>query len=138
MFKFYSEVLFPKYYDRFVNDPLFNEIRIDLLAQCSGKVLDIGIGTGLNLPYYPETVDKIFGIDPNPGMQRELEKKSNAMDLSLEFHLCGAEELPFEDETFDYVVSTLVLCSIPKLELALEEVARVLKKMASSSSSTMD
>lgn len=98
-----------------------------VLAEIEGVVLEIGIGTGLNIPHYPEGVKKVTTVDPNPGMNRRALKRSAAASLQLEQHLVKGEALPFDDATFDFVVSTWTLCSIRKVDEAMKEIFRVLK-----------
>jgi len=89
--------------------------------------LEIGGGTGLNLNHYPESLQKLVVVEPNPGMKIEFLKKARGHRLQTEFHLCGAEKMPFNDASFDSVVSTITLCSIPNLPAALLEIKRVLR-----------
>jgi ubiquinone/menaquinone biosynthesis C-methylase UbiE len=99
--------------------------RRDLLAGLSGDVLEIGAGTGLNLDHYPETVERLVLVEPDRFMRAKLEEK---LDRGrAEVVDAGAHPLPFEDASFDAVVSTLVLCSVPDPEAALAEVHRVLR-----------
>lgn len=92
-----------------------------------GDILEIGWGTGLNLPHYPEHVRKITAVDPNPGMHRKAEKRCKQTALYVEKRLLSSEELPFDDETFDCVVSTFTLCSIEEAGRAMAEIHRVLR-----------
>ncbi len=102
----------------------FRNLRKRLLENVSGKVLEIGIGTGANLPFYrfPES---ITGIDAHPGLLSGLLTRN----CSAPFAVCHAkaEALPFCAGSFDTIVSTLVFCSIPDVKAALEDVRRVLK-----------
>jgi ubiquinone/menaquinone biosynthesis C-methylase UbiE len=85
------------------------------------------VGTGLNLPHYPDHVRKITTADPNPGMNKRLQRRIDQTGIEVDKHVLGSEELPFNSGTFDCVVSTITLCSIPSVEQALEELYRVLK-----------
>lgn len=123
----YSDHIFPKFYDFVVQHKAFDALREDFLKDAEGNILEIGIGTGLNLDLYPERVKEITAIDPNPGMEKELKKKLKHHRMQVHFFQTGAEALPFEDGTFQTVVSTLTLCSIPDLTKALSEIRRVLK-----------
>lgn len=98
-------------------------IRKDLICHAKGLVLEIGIGSGANLKYYDfNKVTKLIGTDIKiPPVLAT--KKLDAVD----FITCSAEELPFEDSSFDVVISTLVLCSVSNVELALAEIKRVIK-----------
>jgi len=103
-------------------------IRGRLLANASGKVLEIGVGTGHNLPYYrTPQVTEVFAVDPSPVMLDRARKRARNLKIPVNLLQGSAEALPFQDEEFDTVVATLVFCSIPHPEKALQEVKRVLK-----------
>jgi ubiquinone/menaquinone biosynthesis C-methylase UbiE len=123
----YSRIIFPRLCDWVLNDPRMAKLRKELLADVDGEVLEIGFGTGLNLPHYPEHVRRITTIDPNPGMNRIAQRRIARSGIEVDQRVLSGEALPFEDETFDSVVSTWTLCSIPDVERALAEVYRVLK-----------
>jgi len=101
--------------------------RHELLAGTAGAVLEIGSGTGLNLPHYPATVKRLVLSEPDPHMRARLEKKLAKLPAPPELVPCGAERLDFPDQSFDAVVSTLVLCSVRQPLTALREVYRVLR-----------
>ncbi len=103
--------------------------RQDLLAGLTGEVLEIGAGTGLNLTHYPDTVGRLVLAEPDPFMRAKLEPKLAEADLRFPVDLVegGVDPLPFPDGSFDAVVSTLVLCSVPNHEDALAEIHRVLR-----------
>jgi len=96
-----------------------------LLAGARGAVLEIGGGTGANLPHYRD-VDRVIVTEPDPCMRKRLGQKLEEARVPVEVSEAGAEELPFPDGSFDTVVSTLVLCTVPDQESALDEVRRVL------------
>lgn len=102
-------------------------LRGELLAHASGRILEIGIGTGLNLPHYPEPVRGITAVDVSPGMRERARRRIDESKVVVDYRLASAEELPLPDESFDTVVSTWTLCSIPDVKRALEEIRRVLK-----------
>jgi ubiquinone/menaquinone biosynthesis C-methylase UbiE len=124
---FYSQVIFPRLCDFLLDTPLVIEQRRKLLAGARGNILEIGFGTGLNLPHYPEHVRKITTVDPNPGMRRLSQKRIRATTIEVDQRLLAGERLPFEDNTFDCIVSTFTLCSIDDVQQALREAYRVLK-----------
>lgn len=97
------------------------------LAGVPGEVLEIGVGTGLNLPHYPERVRKISTVDPNRGMNRRLRARIAKTGMEVDSRVTSGEQLPFEDASFDFVVNTLTLCSIPDAKRAVSELFRVLK-----------
>jgi ubiquinone/menaquinone biosynthesis C-methylase UbiE len=103
------------------------ELRHALLADATGNVLDIGAGTGLNLAHYDGKVDSLFLTEPDEAMLRRLQRKTRETSPLAKVLRAPAEDLPFEDDTFDTVVSTLVLCGVDDQERALREARRVLR-----------
>jgi ubiquinone/menaquinone biosynthesis C-methylase UbiE len=103
------------------------EYRKPLLAQARGDILEIGFGTGLNLPHYPEHVRRITAIEPNTGMSRRARQRIEQSRIEVEQRQLGGERLPFPEECFDCVLSTFTLCSIDEVSRALGEVYRVLR-----------
>jgi ubiquinone/menaquinone biosynthesis C-methylase UbiE len=97
-----------------------------LLAGARGAVLEIGGGTGANLAYYRD-VDRVTVAEPDSFMRKRLGQKVAEAHVPVEVSDAGAEALPFPDGSFDTVVSTLVLCTVPDQESALDEVRRVLR-----------
>ena len=122
----YSDYIFPMFYDQIVRHAIFADKRRETLKPVEGRVLEIGIGTGSNLDFYPESVSEIDAIDPNPGMEKQLRAKLLKKKIKVNFLIGSAEQLPYENETFQTVVSTLTMCSIPNLQKALSEISRVL------------
>jgi ubiquinone/menaquinone biosynthesis C-methylase UbiE len=105
------------------------EIRAELIGEASGRTLEIGAGTGLNLPHYTEAVTELLVTEPDPFMASRLRKRLAAdppRPARVRVVEAPAEELPFEDESFETVVSTLVLCSVEAPDRAIAEIARVL------------
>jgi len=97
-----------------------------LVQQASGRVLEIGAGTGLNARHYPGDVELVLS-EPDEAMADRLRDRVGKLKRPATVVLAGAEALPFADGVFDTVVSTLVLCTVPDQEAALREVHRVLK-----------
>lgn len=124
---FYSNVIFPRLLDWTMANPAMTQYREQLLKDVKGNVLEIGFGTGLNLAYYPPTVETLTTIDVNPGMTKLAQKRIATFDLPVDSKTLNGEHLPLDDNTFDSVVSTWTLCSIAQVEQALSEVHRVLK-----------
>ncbi len=104
---------------------LYGRWREEALSSLSGKVLEVGVGTGRNLKYYPAGCS-VTGIDISAGMLEKARKKARGMK-NITLLLMDAEHLEFPDNSFDYVVTTFVLCSIPDPIRALKEMRRVLK-----------
>ena len=98
-----------------------------VLAEASGRVLEIGAGTGSNLPFYGPGVESLTMTEPEVPMLRRLERKVRAQALGATVLRAPAEDLPFEDGTFDTAVSTLVLCGVDDQPRALRELRRVLR-----------
>ena len=125
--RFFSQVIVPRLCDLLLNKSLLTRHRRQLLAGAYGDVVEIGFGTGLNLPYYPERVRKLTAVDPNPGMHRLAQKRIKQAGIEVDQQVLGGERLPFEDGRFDCAVSTFTLCSIEDVAQALREVYRVLR-----------
>jgi SAM-dependent methyltransferase len=122
--------IFARVYDPFlwVGERLgMARCRRDLLAAADGRVLEIGAGTGLNLRHYGDSVEALVLTEPVEPMARALERRVGRLDLPVQVHRAPAEALPFPDDSFDTVVSTLVLCTVEDQALALSEIARVLR-----------
>jgi ubiquinone/menaquinone biosynthesis C-methylase UbiE len=124
---FYRRVIFPRLCDWVMNDPRIAALRGESLAQVSGEVLEIGFGTGLNLAHYPKTVHSVTAVDPNAAMAALARQRIAESGIRVDPFVQSGEDLPFADGTFDYVVSTWTLCSIPDPDRAVSEVYRVLK-----------
>ena len=107
--------------------PWFQAERSRLLEPVRGKVLEIGFGTGLNLPHYPPGVARLDVVEPAERLSTRVEARVQAAPMAVDVHRASAEALPFQDGAFDCVVSTFALCSIPDVEAALREARRVLR-----------
>jgi len=119
-------------YDRFVmgasQQAGLADKRREALAAASGEVLEIGAGTGLNLAAYPrEGITRLVCTEPDDAMSRQLQARSDEAPLAIEIVAASAEQLPFEDASFDCVAGTLVLCEASSPPAALAEIARVLR-----------
>jgi SAM-dependent methyltransferase len=98
-----------------------------LLADASGDVLEIGGGTGANLAYYGPSVASLSVVEPAPAMVKRLDRKARAVAPTATVLRAPAEDLPYDDASFDTVVSTLVLCSVDDQPRAIAELRRVLR-----------
>lgn len=122
--------MFPVVYDPFlwVGERVgVRALRAELLRHARGVTVEIGAGTGLNLPHYPVTVDHLVLAEPDPSMHSRLEKTVSRSGISAGLVEAQAEQLPFADASVDTVVSTFVLCTVDDPELALREIVRVLR-----------
>ena len=90
------------------------------------KVLEVGVGTGKNMPYYPTNID-ITAIDLAPGMLARAKKQAAGLNLDVNLRLGDVQSLDFPDDTFDEAIATFVFCSVPDPVLGFNEIARVLK-----------
>lgn len=100
--------------------------RLGVVSQASGLVLEIGFGSGLNLPYY-NNITKLYALDPSIELFEFAKRKIRNSSFSVEYITASAEKIPLTDNSFDSVVSTWTLCSIPTPKVALKEIFRVLK-----------
>jgi ubiquinone/menaquinone biosynthesis C-methylase UbiE len=122
--------LFSAVYDRGLKaaeDAGLREMRRELLTGARGRVLEIGAGTGANLALYPDAVESLTMVEPDPHMTKRLREKLAASGRTAEVVEAPAERLPFEDASFDTAVATLVLCTVSDPTAAVAELARVLK-----------
>jgi len=116
-------------YDRemqFMDRLLFKDSRQWVCSRASGNTLEVGIGTGLNLPFYMPGV-QLTGIDLSPAMLRIARARAHELRKTVDIREADAHALPFADESFDSVVCTFSLCAIPDGRRALSEMTRVLR-----------
>jgi ubiquinone/menaquinone biosynthesis C-methylase UbiE len=102
-------------------------MRQRLLADASGRVIEIGAGTGVNIPLYDGSIESLVVTEPEPAMLRRLQRTVREHAPAARVLRAPAEDLPFEDDSFDTVVSTLVLCGVDDQPRALREAHRVLR-----------
>jgi ubiquinone/menaquinone biosynthesis C-methylase UbiE len=106
-------------------------LRKQALGCAHGSVLELGIGTGKNIPLYTSAVTRVTGIDLSRGMLRKAGKRLQDARVDVDLRVMDAQQLEFEDQAFDTVVSTFVFCSVADPYLGLREARRVLKKNGS-------
>jgi ubiquinone/menaquinone biosynthesis C-methylase UbiE len=123
----YSRHIFPHLMDWVMSGDEFRRLRTLLLQDAQGEVLEIGLGTGLNLPHYPQRISQLHAVDPAPLLPDRIAQRSESVSCPIRIQRVSAEILPFEDRTFDCVVSTWTLCTIPDPVKALQEIRRVLR-----------
>jgi ubiquinone/menaquinone biosynthesis C-methylase UbiE len=123
--------LFAALYDRVViagpERGGLREMRAELLAAARGRVLELGAGTGLNLAHYGKSVTDLVLTEPDPHMAKRLRARAAVNRIPSEVVEAGAEQLPFDDGSFDTIVATLVLCTVDDPPRAVAEAARLLK-----------
>ena len=102
--------------------------REKVVPRARGRVLEIGIGSGLNLPYYDSAkVSKLWGLDPSPEMIRMAKRTAGSLPFEVEFIGLPGDEIPLEDNSVDTVVVTYTLCTIPDTTPVLRQISRVLR-----------
>ena len=125
---FYAQYVLPRLIDLSMRNKDAARLRADWIPHARGEVLEIGIGSGLNLPFYSREVRRVYGVDPSVELQRMARKRVAAGRLPVEFLSQSAEEpLPLPDASVDTVVVTWTMCSIPYVEQALQQMKRVLR-----------
>src|SRR5580704_13743589 len=123
---FYARYILPHVIDLAMRNPEARRLRESLIPKPSGELLEVGIGSGLNLEFYSPQVQRVYGVDPSLELQRMA--RTRAGSINVEFLLQTAEEpLPLENASIDTIVLTWTLCSIANPPKALEEMKRVLK-----------
>ena len=125
---FYAERVLPHLIDLACSTRPQQKQREKVVHLAEGDVLEIGIGSGLNLPYYDSgKVRKIFGLEPSAGMRRKAQPMVESSDIEVEFIDLPGEQIPLENDSVDTVLVTYTLCSIADAVTALEGMRRVLK-----------
>lgn len=124
---FYQRRIFPWLNDRFCSDEQLQELRAETLRTARGRVLEIGFGTGLNLPHYPPQVVSIVAVEPNAGMLERARPRIAAAAVPVEAIAGGAEAIALPSASFDTAVSVLTLCTVGDPARALAELRRLLR-----------
>ncbi|MEL6552684.1 MAG: class I SAM-dependent methyltransferase [Cyanobacteria bacterium J06621_11] len=123
----YSQWIFPRLLELSMSSSAMTAYRKQLLSEVNGDVLEIGFGTGLNLPHYSDAVTSLTTVDPNEGMGAIAKTRITESPIPVTTKPLSGENLSMADASFDNVVCTWTLCSIPNVEKALSEAYRVLK-----------
>ena len=123
----YRKFILPRLIDAAMRDKAVAARRAELIPKAAGAVLEIGIGSGLNLPLYPSAITHLTGVDPSAELLSMARRKLTVLPFPVDLFCQSAEELPFDDRSFDTAVVAWTLCSIPNPMLALAEVRRVLR-----------
>ena len=101
--------------------------RAELLSGLSGRVVEVGAGNGINFAHYPDTVEEVIAVEPEPYLRRKAEVAANAARVAVDVRPGVADALELADESVDAAVASLVLCSVPDQDLALAELRRVIR-----------
>ncbi|MEM7080695.1 MAG: class I SAM-dependent methyltransferase [Pseudomonadota bacterium] len=124
---FYDRYILPRLIDKACSQPPMTRLRAQYVSQARGKVLEIGIGSGLNLAHYGEAVASVTGVDPAEELTAKASARAGAVSMPVEVIGVSGEAIPAPSESFDTVVCTWTLCSIPNAEAAVSEMHRLLK-----------
>ena len=126
---FYAKHVLPRSIDLAMRNRETTRLRADWLPRARGNVLEVGIGSGLNLPFYSSDVQHVYGVDPSPELGEMARKRAAAVPLQVDLFLQPAESpLPLGEASIDTIILTWTLCSITNTREALLEMKRVLKR----------
>ena len=124
----YNKYILPKFLNCACGSKPINYQRQKIVPLAKGKVLDIGIGSGLNIPFYnSDKIDKVIGIDPSHELIELAKELANDSKASIDLVIGSAESIPYPDNFFDTVLVTYTMCTIPNVAIANKEMWRVLK-----------
>ena len=124
---FFGKWIFPRLVDVAMRNKEATRYRAQIIPKARGTVLEIGIGSGLNLPFYGTGVQQLYGLDPSEELLAMAKKKAGSVAFAVELLARSSEEIPLHDGCVDTVVTTWTLCSIADPVKALMEMRRVLK-----------
>ena len=125
---FYDKYILPKFLNCACGTKPINYQRGKIVPLAKGIVLDIGIGSGLNIPFYNKSnIDHFYGLDPSEELLKIAKSLAKKSELEIEFLQCGAEAIPLPDQSIDTVLITYTMCTIPDIKLSNSEIMRVLK-----------
>ncbi|NCX42173.1 MAG: class I SAM-dependent methyltransferase [Proteobacteria bacterium] len=125
---FYDKYILPKFLNCACGTKPINYQRDKIVPLAKGIVLDIGIGSGLNIPFYNKSnIDHLYGLDPSEELLKIAKHLAKKNELEIEFLQCGAEAIPLPDQSIDTVLITYTMCTIPDIKLSNSEIMRVLK-----------
>ena len=125
---FYNKYILPKVLNCTCASKPINYQRDKIVPLAEGVVLDIGIGSGLNIPFYNKTkIKQLYGLDPSKELLDIAKSVAKKENLEIEFLECGAESIPLPDKSIDTVLITYTMCTIPDVALSNSEIIRVLK-----------
>ena len=124
----YNKYILPKFLNCACGSKPINYQRQKIVPLAKGKVLDIGIGSGLNIPFYnSDKIDQVIGIDPSHQLIDLAKDLANKSRISIDLVIGSAESIPYPDNFFDTVLVTYTMCTIPNVAMANKEMWRVLK-----------
>jgi ubiquinone/menaquinone biosynthesis C-methylase UbiE len=125
---FYERTVLPFLIDKACGAPEILDQRAKVVPQAEGRVLEVGMGSGLNLSFYdPDRVELVFGLEPSEGMRRRAQPRLARSLVKVEWLDLPGEEVPLDDDSVDTVLLTYTLCTIPDFHTALAQMRRVLR-----------
>jgi ubiquinone/menaquinone biosynthesis C-methylase UbiE len=125
---FYDKYILPKFLNCACGSKPINYQRDKIVPLAKGVVLDVGIGSGLNIPFYNKSkIDYLYGLDPSEELIKLAKPVAKKNEFEIEFLQCGAEAIPLPDNSIDTVLITYTMCTIPDIKLSNSEIMRVLK-----------
>jgi ubiquinone/menaquinone biosynthesis C-methylase UbiE len=124
---FYGNWLFPRLLDMVMQQKQMMPFRQRIGAAATGRVLDVGIGSGLNLPFYGQQTERVFGVDPSAELLRFADQRAGQTSVPVELVRGSGEALPIEDKSIDTAVVTFTLCTVDDASATLAEMRRVLR-----------
>ena len=124
---FYEEWILPALIDLSMRNKRLRPYRERVAGAAEGRVLDVGVGSGLNLPFYARQAQEVFGLDPSPRLLERARRNRQRADVRVHLLEGSAERIPLADRSMDTIVMTWTGCSIPEVRTALLEMRRVLK-----------
>jgi ubiquinone/menaquinone biosynthesis C-methylase UbiE len=124
---FYEDQILPRAVDVLLGGKEFARLRARVTAELEGEVLEVGFGSGRNVPHYPPALKRVWAVDPATVGRKLAAKRVAASPVPVEYVGLDGEELPLEDGSVDHVLTTWTLCTIPDVPRALAEIHRVLR-----------
>jgi len=124
---FYERRVLPRVVDVALGGRAFSAVRARVASDLGGEVLEVGFGSGRNVPHYPPTVSRIRAVDPAVAARKLAAERVAASGIPVEYVGLDGEHLPLDDDSVDHVLTTWTLCTIPDVEQALAEIRRVLR-----------
>ena len=123
----YRDQILPRFTNVLLASREFGQVRERVASRLSGEVLEVGFGSGLNVPYYPPGVRRVQAVDPATVGRKLAAKRVAASPVSVEYIGLDGQDLPLESESIDHVLITWTMCTIPDVDAALLEIRRVLR-----------
>lgn len=125
---FYADRILPHVIDKACSMGQIMKLRSQVVPQARGTVLEVGMGSAINLPFYDASrVDRVYGLEPSEGMRRKAQPNLRRSPVEVEWLDLPGERIPLDDESVDTVLLTFTLCTIPDWRTALQQMKRVLR-----------